>query len=58
MARKTLIPFGPQHPVLPEPIQLRLVLEDEKGLIQKAVVEEKFPSAAEEELPVLKVRLG
>lgn len=25
-----MIPFGPQHPVLPEPIQLRLVLEDEK----------------------------
>ena len=30
MSRKTVIPFGPQHPVLPEPIQLRLVLEDEK----------------------------
>jgi Ni,Fe-hydrogenase III large subunit len=30
MARKTLIPFGPQHPVFPEPIQLRLVMEDEK----------------------------
>lgn len=29
MAR-TVIPFGPQHPVLPEPIQLRLTLEDEK----------------------------
>jgi len=28
--RRTVIPFGPQHPVLPEPIQLRLVLEDEK----------------------------
>jgi Ni,Fe-hydrogenase III large subunit len=24
------MPFGPQHPVLPEPIQLRLVLEDER----------------------------
>ena len=35
-----------------------LVLEDEKGLIQKAVVEEKTPSAAEEELPILKVRLS
>ena len=34
-----------------------LVLEDEKGLIQKAVVEEKSPAAAEEEFPVLKVRL-
>lgn len=30
MARRTVIPFGPQHPVLPEPIQLRLELEDEK----------------------------
>jgi ech hydrogenase subunit E len=30
MAHKTILPFGPQHPVLPEPIQLRLVLEDEK----------------------------
>jgi len=29
-ARRTLIPFGPQHPVLPEPLHLRLVLEDEK----------------------------
>lgn len=30
MTRRSIIPFGPQHPVLPEPIQLRLVLEDEK----------------------------
>ncbi len=29
MSRRTIIPFGPQHPVFPEPIQLRLVLEDE-----------------------------
>lgn len=29
MAR-TIIPFGPQHPVLPEPVHLDLVLEDEK----------------------------
>jgi Ni,Fe-hydrogenase III large subunit len=29
MARKTTIPFGPQHPVLPEPIQLKLTLENE-----------------------------
>lgn len=28
--RRTTIPFGPQHPVLPEPLQLRLVLEDER----------------------------
>ena len=26
---KTLIPFGPQHPVLPEPLHLKLVMEDE-----------------------------
>ncbi len=31
MAR-TVIPFGPQHPVLPEPIHLDLVVEDEKVL--------------------------
>ena len=29
MAR-TIIPFGPQHPVLPEPIHLDLLVEDEK----------------------------
>lgn len=26
---RTIIPFGPQHPVLPEPVHLDLVLEDE-----------------------------
>ncbi len=30
MGKQTVIPFGPQHPVLPEPIHLDLVLEDEK----------------------------
>ncbi|MDR1815415.1 MAG: nickel-dependent hydrogenase large subunit [Clostridiales Family XIII bacterium] len=30
MAKRTIIPFGPQHPVLPEPIHLDLVIEDEK----------------------------
>lgn len=30
MAHRTVIPFGPQHPVLPEPIHLDLVVEDEK----------------------------
>lgn len=30
MSQRSIIPFGPQHPVFPEPIQLRLVLEDEK----------------------------
>lgn len=29
MGTRTVIPFGPQHPVLPEPIHLDLVLEDE-----------------------------
>jgi len=27
--RRTVVPFGPQHPVLPEPIHLDLVIEDE-----------------------------
>ena len=27
---KTVIPFGPQHPVLPEPIHLQLTVEEEK----------------------------
>ena len=26
---RTVIPFGPQHPVLPEPLHLKLVVEDE-----------------------------
>jgi ech hydrogenase subunit E len=32
LARKeyTVFPFGPQHPVLPEPIQLRFTLDEEK----------------------------
>ncbi|MDR2036264.1 MAG: nickel-dependent hydrogenase large subunit [Coriobacteriales bacterium] len=30
MADRTVIPFGPQHPVLPEPVHLDLVIEDEK----------------------------
>ena len=29
MAQRTIIPFGPQHPVLPEPVHLDLVVEDE-----------------------------
>lgn len=27
---RTIAPFGPQHPVLPEPIQLKITYEDEK----------------------------
>ncbi|MGN0369227.1 MAG: nickel-dependent hydrogenase large subunit [Butyrivibrio sp.] len=30
MAKRSVVPFGPQHPVLPEPIHLDLVLEDER----------------------------
>jgi ech hydrogenase subunit E len=30
MSKQSTIPFGPQHPVLPEPIHIDLVLEDEK----------------------------
>ncbi|MDO5382720.1 MAG: nickel-dependent hydrogenase large subunit [Eubacteriales bacterium] len=30
MGKRSVIPFGPQHPVLPEPIHLDLVIEDEK----------------------------
>ena len=29
MSKRTIIPFGPHHPVLPEPVHLDLVLEDE-----------------------------
>lgn len=32
MGKRTIIPFGPQHPVLPEPIHLDLVIEDESVL--------------------------
>ena len=27
---RTVIPFGPQHPVLPEPLHLKLIMEDER----------------------------
>ncbi len=30
MGNRTIIPFGPQHPVLPEPIHIDLIVEDEK----------------------------
>ena len=30
MGKSTIVPFGPQHPVLPEPIHLDLELKDEK----------------------------
>ena len=34
---RTIIPFGPQHPVLPEPVHLTLVCEDDR-------IEEALPS--------------
>lgn len=30
MAHRSVIPFGPQHPVLPEPLHLDLVIEDDR----------------------------
>lgn len=30
MGNRSIVPFGPQHPVLPEPVHLDLVLEDAK----------------------------
>jgi ech hydrogenase subunit E len=30
MSKQVIVPFGPQHPILPEPIHLDLVLEDER----------------------------
>lgn len=30
MTKRNIIPFGPQHPVLPEPIHLDLITEDER----------------------------
>ena len=30
MTKQIIVPFGPQHPVLPEPIHLDLILEDER----------------------------
>lgn len=32
MGKASVIPFGPQHPVLPEPLHLDLVVQDEKVL--------------------------
>ena len=30
MAHRSVIPFGPQHPVLPEPLHLDLLIEDDR----------------------------
>ena len=35
MSRRTVMPFGPHHPVLPEPLHLDLVMEDE--VVVKAI---------------------
>ncbi len=35
MSKRTIIPFGPQHPVLPEPVHVKLVVEDE--IVKEAV---------------------
>lgn len=32
MSKTTVIPFGPQHPVLPEPLHIKFVVEDETVL--------------------------
>ena len=32
MSKQSIVPYGPQHPVLPEPVHLDLVLEDETVL--------------------------
>ena len=34
---KTIVPFGPQHPVFPEPLHFKLTVEDE-------IITEVFPS--------------
>ena len=44
MAKQSIVPFGPQHPVLPEPVHLDLVLEDE--VVVKAVPSIGFISPA------------
>ena len=30
MGKRSVIPYGPQHPVLPEPVHIDLVIEDER----------------------------
>ena len=40
MAKQSIVPFGPQHPVLPEPVHLDLVLEDE--VVVKAVPQHRL----------------
>lgn len=52
MAKRNIIPFGPQHPVLPEPIHLDLVTEDE--LVVEAIPSLGFVHRGLEKLVELK----
>ena len=52
MAKRNIIPFGPQHPVLPEPIHLDLVTEDE--LVVEAIPQIGFVHRGLEKLVELK----
>ena len=42
MGKRTIIPFGPQHPVLPEPVHLDLVLEDETVVEVQRILRSEF----------------
>jgi ech hydrogenase subunit E len=52
MAKRNIIPFGPQHPVLPEPIHLDLVTEDE--LVVEAIPQIGFVHRGLEKLVEIK----
>ena len=55
MAHRSVIPFGPQHPVLPEPLHLDLVIEDDRvieaipqiGLMKIPAKSRTLPAIAE-----------
>ena len=58
---RTVVPFGPQHPVLAEPIQLELTLEDEVvvdavpglGYVHRGIEAESERRPYDEDLPLL-----
>lgn len=58
---QTVVPFGPQHPVLAEPIQLELTLEDEVvvgvvpglGYVHRGIEAETERRPYDEDLPLL-----
>ena len=58
---RTVVPFGPQHPVLAEPIQLELTLEDEVvvdaipglGYVHRGIEAEAERRPYDEDLPLL-----